>query len=132
MAWLLELPLPPVGMTRRSVSSSHQAAYPVVCGEKIRENTEKSRLFRPDGIVCFLLPLRRVGRGYARCMDEHEERGRAAPPWPETPEADALMSEALELLIAAGRRRRIREGRDPETGERLGGADEGGGREGAA
>jgi hypothetical protein len=74
MAWLLELPMPPVGMTRRSVSSSHQAAYPVVGGGKMREKAEKSRLFCQPGIVCFLLPLHSSGRGYARCMDEHEER----------------------------------------------------------
>jgi hypothetical protein len=61
-------------MTRRSVSSSHQAAYPVVGGRKMREKAAKSRLFRVDGIVCFLLPLHSSGRGYARSMDEHEER----------------------------------------------------------
>jgi hypothetical protein len=94
-AWPLELPVPPVGMTRRSVSSSHQAAYPVVGGRKMREKAEKSRLFRVDGIVCFLLPLHSSGRGYARCMDEHEERSEAEAPWPERPRLTPYAQERL-------------------------------------
>jgi hypothetical protein len=102
MAWRLGLPMPPVGMTRRSVSSSHQAAYPVVGGEKMREKAEKSRLFREDGIVCFLLPLGRVGRGYAPCMDEHEERSeaervRTRPGWSSLPVEDR---ERVALVLA--------------------------------